>query len=41
MAAMGTCLSNSCEALECNLIEVFAIILITAQFDRNVHIEVS
>jgi hypothetical protein len=28
MAIMGTCLSNSCEVLECNLIEVIAIIAI-------------
>jgi hypothetical protein len=33
MATIRTCLSNSCEVLECNLIEVIAIIAISAQFD--------
>jgi hypothetical protein len=33
MATMETCLSNSFEVLECNLIEVIAIIAISAQFD--------
>jgi len=33
MAIMGSCLSNSCEVLKCDLIEVIAIIVISAQFD--------
>jgi hypothetical protein len=33
MAIMGSCMSNSCEVLECNLIEDIAILVISVQFD--------
>jgi hypothetical protein len=36
MAIIESCLSNSCEVLECDLIEVIVIIVTSAQFDAAV-----